>query len=331
MAGPRLAIYGAISANVGIAATKFVVAGITGSSAMLSEGVHSSVDTFNGVLLLVGIRLSQRPATPEHPFGHGKELYFWSLIVAVLIFGLGGGVSFFEGVQHIRHPQPMRDPTWNYVVLAAAALFEGLSFAVALRQFLKQAGTTPFWEALHRSKDPTTYTVLAEDAAALVGLAIAAIGIALSHRLNMPELDGVASLLIGVLLAGVATLLTWESRGLLIGEGVRPETARAIRGIALAQPKVRDVGRVLSMYVGPDDALVTMDLDFDDATTAAEAADAITNVERQVRERFPMIKRLFIESGSAAVQQRWSRPDAIRLPNVPPTFDGPTSDVSSPP
>lgn len=176
---------------------------------MLSEGVHSAVDTCNGVLLLVGIRLSQRPATPEHPFGHGKELYFWSLIVAVLIFGLGGGVSFFEGVQHMRHPEPMRDPTWNYVVLA-------------------------------------------EDAAALAGLAIAAVGIALSHRLNMPLLDGAASVLIGLLLAGVATLLTWESRGLLIGEGIRPETAQAIRDLALAQPGVRDAGRVLSMYVGPD-------------------------------------------------------------------------------
>ena len=160
---------------------------------MLSEGVHSAVDTFNGVLLLVGIRLSQRPATLEHPFGHGKELYFWSLIVAVLIFGLGGGVSFFEGVQHIRHPEPPQDPTWNYVVLAAAAMFEGISFSIALRQFLEQAGTTPFWKAVHRSKDPTTtYTVLAEDAAALAGLAIAAVGIALSHKLNMPALDGAA-------------------------------------------------------------------------------------------------------------------------------------------
>jgi len=314
MAGSKLAIYGAIGANVAIAVTKFTVAGITGSSAMLSEGVHSAVDTFNGLLLLVGIRLSQRPATPEHPFGHGKELYFWSLIVAVLIFGLGGGVAFFEGVQHIRHPEPMRDPTWNYVVLAAAALFEGISFSIALRQFLKQAGATPFWEAVHRSKDPTTYTVLAEDAAALAGLTIAAIGIALSHSLDMPVLDGAASVLIGLLLAGVATLLTWESRGLLIGEGIRPETAQAIRDLALAQPSVRDVGRVLSMYVGPDDVLVTMDLDFDEGTDAAKAAAAIGKVEQQVRARFPMIRRLFIESGSAPVQQRWSRPDAVRPP-----------------
>jgi cation diffusion facilitator family transporter len=309
-----LAIYGAIAANVAIAVTKFVVAGITGSSAMLSEGIHSAVDTFNGILLLVGLRLSRRPATPEHPFGHGKELYFWSLIVAVLIFGLGGSVSFYEGVQHIRRPEPLRDPTWNYVVLAAAALFEGSSFFIALRQFLRQSGKAPFWEALHRSKDPTTYTVLAEDSAALVGLVIAAIGIALSHGLNMPELDGAASLFIGVLLAGVAVVLIRESRGLLIGEGIRPETAQAIRSIALAQPKVRDVGRVLSMYIGPDDALVTMDLDFDEGTAAAEAATAIGHVERQVRERFPMIKRLFIEAGAAASQHRWSRPDSTQMP-----------------
>jgi cation diffusion facilitator family transporter len=313
----KLAIYGAIAANVAIAVTKLVVAGITGSSAMLSEGIHSSVDTFNGVLLLVGIRLSQRPATPEHPFGHGKELYFWSLIVAVLIFGLGGGISFYEGLMHIRHPVPLHDPTWNYAVLGAAVIFEGISFAIALRQFLKLAGATPFWQAIHRSKDPTTYTVLAEDSAALVGLVIAAVGIALSQALQMPALDGAASVLIGILLAGVAGLLAWQSRGLLIGEGIRPETARAIREIALAQPGVRDVGRVLSMYVGPDDALVTMDLDFDEGTAAADAALAMAEVGRRVRERFPMIQRLFIESGSTSAPQRWQRPDAIRsLPDA---------------
>src|ERR1700704_6091290 len=256
MAKSKVAVYGAIAANVAIAVTKFVVAGMTGSSAMLSEGIHSAVDTFNGVLLLVGLKLSQRPATPEHPFGHGKELYFWSLIVAVLIFGVGGGLSFYEGVLHIRRPEPLRDPMWNYIVLGVAAVFEGSSFAIALRQFLKEAGNNPFWEALHRSKDPTTYTVLAEDFAALIGLAVAALGIGLSHRFNKPELDGAASIAIGLLLAGVAVALIRESRSLLIGEGIRPETARAIRKIALEQPNVRDVGRVLSMYVGPDDVLV---------------------------------------------------------------------------
>ena len=293
MAGSKVAIYGVIAANVAIAVTKFAVAGVTGSSSMLSEGIHSAVDTFNGGLLLIGLKLSQRPATPEHPFGHGKELYFWSLIVAVLIFGLGGGVSFYEGVQHIRHPEPLRDPLWNYIVLAAAAVFEGASFTIALRQFLKEAGSTPFWEALHRSKDPTHYTVLAEDAAALMGLLVATVGIALSHWLAMPALDGVASLVIGVLLAGVAILLIRESHGLLIGEGIRPETARAIRSLALAQPAVRDVGRVLSMYIGPDDVLVTMDLDFADGTQAAEA-------------------------GAAPGQQRWSRPDSTQPASAAP-------------
>jgi len=232
----------------------------------------------------------------------------------VLIFGLGGGVSFYEGVLHIRHPEPMHDPVWNYIVLSVAGVFEGASFAVALRQFLKQSGDTPFWEALHRSKDPTTYTVLAEDSAALVGLAVAATGIALSHRFDMPELDGAASLVIGLLLAGVAVALILESRELLIGEGIRPETARAIRSMALGQPRVRDVGRILSMYIGPDDVLVTVDLDFDDGTAAVDAAAAIAAVELQVRERYPMIKRLFIEAGAVPAQLRWSRPDSTQAP-----------------
>jgi len=302
MAESKVAIYGAIGANVAIAATKFVVAGITGSSAMLSEGIHSAVDTFNGVLLLVGIRLSQRPATPEHPFGHGKELYFWSLIVAVLIFGLGGGVSFYEGIQHIRKPEPMRDPTWNYVVLALAFVFEGTSFLIALRQFRAQARGVPFWRALGQSKDPTTYTVLAEDSAARIGLAVAALGIYLSHRFGMPELDGAASVVIGLLLAGVAVLLIGQARGLLIGEGIRPETARAIRSLAMEQPSVSDVGHVLSMYIGPDEVLAIVDVNFKEGTATGEAADAITAIEGQVRARFPMIRRLFIEASEAPVE-----------------------------
>jgi len=306
VAESKIAIYGAIGANVAIAATKFVVAGITGSSAMLSEGVHSAVDTFNGVLLLVGLHLSKRPATPEHPFGHGKELYFWSLIVAVLIFGLGGGVSFYEGVQHIRQPEPMRDPTWNYVVLAAAALFEGTSFLIALRQFRAQARGLPFWQALDRSKDPTTYTVLAEDSAALVGLAVAALGIYLSHALNMPELDGVASVIIGLLLAGVAVVLVAQARGLLIGEGIRPETARAIRAMAMEQECVEEVGHILSMYIGPDEVLVIVDVNFKDDTPTGEAADAIAAIEKQARARFPMIRRIFIEASEAPVPARTS-------------------------
>lgn len=297
MSESKVAIYGAIAANVAIAVTKFVVAGVTGSSAMLSEGIHSAVDTFNGILLLVGVKLSKRPATDEHPFGHGKELYFWSLMVAVLIFSLGGSISFYEGVQHMRHPEPMTDPIWNYIVLGAAAVFEGISFAIALRQFFRESKDRPFWKSLHGSKDPTTYTVLAEDSAALIGLVIAACGIWASHRFDRPELDGAASVLIGLLLAGVAVLLVRESYGLLIGEGIRPETAVEIRRLALAHPGVENVGRILSMYMGPDEVLVTIDLDFEGGTGTDAAGDVIAALGAEVRSRYPMIKRLFIEAG----------------------------------
>jgi cation diffusion facilitator family transporter len=295
MAESPTAVYGAVAANLAIAVTKFSVAGITGSSAMLSEGVHSLVDTGNGVLLLVGHKLSRRPATAEHPFGHGKELYFWSLIVAVLIFGLGGGASVYEGIVHMRHPGPVRDATWNYVTLGAAAVFEGASFYVALRQFLAEAGDRPFWRALHLSKDPTVYTVLAEDAAALAGLAVAAAGIWLGQRLGMPVLDGAASVVIGLLLAGVAVLLVRESRGLLIGEGLQAHTTQAIRELAAGDAAVRAVGPVLSMYIGPQDVLVTFDVEFDDSTDATDIERAIDRIERAVRERFPKIRRIYIE------------------------------------
>lgn len=304
MADSKVAIYGAIAANVAIAVTKFVVAGITGSSAMLSEGIHSAVDTLNGVLLLVGLKLSQRPATAEHPFGHGKELYFWSLIVAVLIFGLGGGISFYEGVQHIRRPEPMRDPTWNYIVLAAATVFETASLGIALRQFIRQKAGRPFWSSLLRSKDPSSYTVLAEDSAALAGLLVAAAGIYLSHRFDMPELDGAASVLIGLLLAGVAVLLISQSRSLLIGAGIRPETSREIRAIALARPGIAGVGEILSMYVGADDVLVTIDLDFENGTDTTEAAATLSVIRREVQARYPMIKRFFIEPRTPPADQR---------------------------
>lgn len=295
MAESRVVIYGAIAANVAIAVTKFVVAGLTGSSAMLSEAIHSAVDTGNGALLLVGMKLSERPATPEHPFGHGKELYFWSLIVAVLVFGLGGGVSFYEGIVHMRHPVPLEDPTWNYIVLAGAAVFEGTSFTIAWRQFAKQRGQTPFWRALRSSKDPTTYTVLAEDAAALTGLAVAAIGIFASHELGRPEIDGAASLVIGLLLAGVAMLLIYAARGLLIGEGIQPETAREIRAIACAEPGVHRVGPIRSMYIGPEEVLVTLDASVDPAMPAGELAQTIQRIERRVRERFERVRRIYIE------------------------------------
>ena len=295
MAESRTAIYGALAANVAITITKFIVAGITGSSAMLSEGIHSLVDSGNSLLLLLGEHRSEQPASAQHPFGHGKELYFWSLIVAVLIFGAGGAVSFWEGVLHVRNPNALEDPFWNYVVLGCAAVFEGASFTVAFRQFTRERGATPFWHALRSSKDPATYTVMAEDSAALVGLALAAIGIFASHALDMPRLDGAASIAIGLLLAGVAVLLMRESRGLLVGEGVKPETASEIQDIARSAPGVREVGRVLSMYVGPEDVLVTFAVTFAPEMPASELARTIKQIERTVRERFPKVQRIFVE------------------------------------
>jgi divalent metal cation (Fe/Co/Zn/Cd) transporter len=213
----------------------------------------------------------------------------------VLIFGLGGGISFYEGVLHVREPIELKDPMWNYVVLACAAVFEGASFTISLRQFNSQRTTTPIWEALRASKDPANYTVLAEDFAALVGLAVAAIGIYLSHLLDMPQLDGVASMVIGLLLAGVAVLLIRESRGLLVGEGVKPETAEIIRTIAREEPDVQHAGPVLSMYIGAEEVLVTFDVTFDGNTPAHRVVEAIRRIEGRIRERFPKIQRIYIE------------------------------------
>ena len=289
-----LVIYGAIAANVAIALTKFVVAGITGSSAMLSEAVHSTVDTGNGLLLLWGLNRSRRPPNATHPFGHGRDLYFWSLIVAVLIFGLGGGVSFYEGVSHVRHPQPLQAPFWNYVVLGAAFVFEGMSFTIAWREFRQQAKGRPLWKALRLSKDPTTYTVLAEDGAALAGLVVAATGIALARALDRPEIDGLASMLIGLLLAGVAVLLAREARGLLIGEGVQPQTAAVIVELARQHEEVVATGPLRTMYIGPDEALLTLELRFRSDVSAARAAQVTDTLRAAIRERYPMLTRVHL-------------------------------------
>jgi cation diffusion facilitator family transporter len=296
VAGSRIAVYGAIAANVAIAVTKFTVAGITGSSAMMAEGIHSAVDTGNGALLLVGLRLSEREATPEFPFGHGKELYFWSLIVAVVIFGVGGVTSAWQGVLHVIDPPHIRDPGWNYLVLALAAVFEGASFTIALRAFRREAGTRPFWQALHASKDPTTYTVLAEDSAALVGLAFAAAGVFASTTFDIAIADGAASIAIGALLAGVAIVLIREARGLLIGEGIRPETAVDIRTLIGENPVVRRVARPLSMYIGPDEVLLTVDVEFDPDAPASAVAAAVASMEDAIRARYPKITRIYIEA-----------------------------------
>ena len=308
MGGSRAVVYAAMGANIAIAALKFAMGLLTGSSAMLSEGVHSTVDAGNDVLLLTGMRLSRRAATPEHPFGHGKEVFFWGLIVAMLIFGVGGGVSAFEGVRRILHPEPIGNPLWAFVVLAAAAIFEGISFAVALRNFLRQIGDRPFLKALHTSKDPAAYTVLAEDAAALLGIVVAAAGIGISYGLDMPRADGVASVLIGILLAAVAVFLIAEARGLLIGEGIRAEGVRDIRRLVLSDRRVKSVGALLSMYIGPDEVLLTLDVEFGQEQTTDDIVDAVRDIQHSIQKRYPKIRRIYVQAdggaGSDATRRR---------------------------
>lgn len=293
----RVAIFAAIVANLVIAVTKFLAAFFSGSSAMLSEGIHSLVDTGNGALLLLGFRRSQRPADPQHPFGHGKELYFWSLIVAILIFALGGGMSVYEGVTHLSHPQ-LHDPTWNYVVLGIAFVFESISSFLAFKAFRKEMRGQGIFKTIQASKDPTSFTVLFEDTAALLGLIVAFLGIWLGHLLNNPYLDGVASIVIGLILASVAALLAYETKGLLIGESVDPETLAEIRSIAAADETVEEVRKSLTMHFGPQEVLLTLDIRFKQDLSAQQITQAINRIEANLRARQPHIRHLYIEAKS---------------------------------
>jgi cation diffusion facilitator family transporter len=301
----KLAIYAAIGGNFAIAVMKFAAAVFTGSAAMLSEGIHSLVDTGNGGLLLLGIHKSKRPADATHPFGYGKELYFWSLIVAVLIFGLGGGISIYEGILHLLHPTPLQDPTWSYVVLGLAIVFEGIVFVIALRAFqdLREENES-IWQAIKTSKDPTTFIVLLEDAAALLGLVAAFGGIFLAHYFNNPYLDGAASVLIGVILATVAVFLAYESKGLLVGEGTDAKTLESIRQLTEADPGVRKVVNPLTMHFGPRTVLLTVDIEFDRKLSALEVEEAVDRLELGIRSQHPDIKHIYIEAGAISTSGR---------------------------
>lgn len=293
-------IYAAIIGNLAIAVAKFVAATVTGSSAMFSEGVHSLVDTGNGLLLLLGIRQSRLPPDREHPFGRGKELYFWSLIVAILIFAVGGGISIYEGITHLQHTVPLTDPAWSYAVLAFAIVAEGIAWTIAFREFRRVKGSAGYLAAIRRSKDPTTYVVLLEDTAAMLGLIAAFVGIYLGHALGIPALDGIASLVIGAILAGVAIFLAHECKGLLIGEGVDAETLESIRAIVDGDPAVASLRRSLSMHLGPYDALLTMEIEFAPALAASEVAAAIDRLDRRIRETHSHIRYVFVEAQSIA-------------------------------
>jgi cation diffusion facilitator family transporter len=289
-----IVLYGALTANVGIGIAKFVAAGITGSSSMLAEGFHSCVDSLNQVLLLYGQHRAQRPPDAVHPFGYGRELYFWAFIVALLIFTVGAGVSFYEGFEHIAHPEPMRDPTVNYVVLAIAILLEGTSWFIALREFGKAKGDIGWWQAVRRSKDPAGFIVLFEDSAAVVGLLIAGAGVYASHALGRPELDGYASVAIGCVLATVAVFLAREAKGLLIGEPANPALIRQVHATVDGHPAIASVNHVRTVHTAPESVFVAISADFHDQVTMGEGEALIEELEAKLKAALPVISSIYI-------------------------------------
>ena len=309
--GSRIAVVAAIIGNLLIAIIKFIAAAISGSSAMIAEGIHSLVDTANGVLVLHGMKRARRPADETHPFGHGKALYFWTVIVAISIFAIGGGMSLYEGISYIRHITPdaeMGDPTAAYIVLAISFVIEGIVFTVAIRHFLRAKGETGAWKFIQQTKDPSLYTVVLEDSAALLGLIFAFLGIFLGHLLHNPYLDGVASIAIGLLLMSVAGILASRSKGLLLGEGVNPGQLEDIRRRVESDPAVERAGDILTMYLGPHDLLVNMGVSFTPGTTAEQMHEAIRRIEADLRSAYPETNRVYIEAESLPAGERVTPP-----------------------
>ena len=304
MVKSRASIYSALLANVLIAVTKFIAGAYTQSSSMISEGIHSIVDTVNEFLLLYGLKRSKKPPDKLRPFGYGKELYFWSFIVSILIFGLGGGLSIYQGIIHIAHPEPLGDPTWNYVVLCFSVLFEGTSFVIALRQFNQARGDIPFWEAVVKSKDPSSFLVLFEDGAAVLGLTIVFVLMRCSHAFDMPVLDGVASVMVGLLLVFVSLILARESRSLLMGEGIAPATQQKIIALAEKDEAVLKVGNVLSTYESPDEVLLMLIVYFKPDLDTEEITNAIERVRKNIKEAFELVEFVIIQPQATPLPEK---------------------------
>lgn len=297
----KIVVYAALFGNLAIALVKFVAAYITNSSAMLSEAIHSVVDTLNEILLLYGMKKAEQRPDALHPFGYGRELYFWAFIVALMVFALGAIVSIYQGIQHIIHPEEMQDPMINYVVLGIAILCEGFSWFVALKTFRKMKGKMGYFEAFRRSKDPTTFTVLFEDTAALIGLFIALTGIFLAHQLNIPELDGAASILIGVVLAVSAWLLARETKGLLLGETADPRLRENVLNIAQQDAAVYSANGVLTEQMGAHQVIASLSLEFKDDLTSDEIEACVNRIEVQIKQLHPEIITLFVKPQTKAV------------------------------
>jgi len=294
MASSKKAIYAAIVGNLAISISKFVGAAISGSAAMLSEGIHSLVDTGNGGLLLLGLKRGSRPPDAKHPFGYGKEVYFYTLMVAVLIFGLGGGVSIYEGIRHILHPAEPGDPTVSYIVLLLAIVFEAVVWWIAWKEFKSAKGTSSSWDFIRGTKDPTLFAVLFEDTAALAGLVVALGGLYFSRALEMPVLDGAASVTIGVILCVVASVLLYESKGLLVGEPLHPAIEGQISDLTIGVDGIDNVGKMMSMHVGPDRVLLSLEVSMADLETD-EVERVIERVESRIRQEFPEVRQIFVE------------------------------------
>ncbi len=299
-ASSKKAIYAALIGNGLIAISKFVAAVFTGSSAMLSEGIHSVVDTFNQVLLLYGLKRARKPPDEDFPFGHGKEVYFWSFVVAILIFAVGAGVSMYEGVLHIIHPSPVTNPTMNYIVLGMAALFEGGAWFFALREFSRAKGKWGYFEAVKKGKDPSMFVVLFEDSAAMLGIIVAFLGIWLGQITGNPYYDGIASVIIGIILGGTAVWLAYETKGLLIGESANREIVRNIRKVITSTGDVDKVHEILTMHMGPDFILVNVSVDFRNDLSADQLERRVARIDQDLKLRFPQIKRVFIEAEARA-------------------------------
>ena len=294
--GSKKVIYAALAGNTLIALTKFTAAFVTGSSAMLSEGIHSLVDTGNQVLLLHGLKQAKKPADERFPFGHGKEIYFWSFIVAILIFALGGGISIYEGIRHLQHPEPMSQVYINYIVLGLAMLFEGAAWFFAWKEFTRTKGKWGYIEAIQRGKDPSLFVVLFEDSAAMLGLLVALLGVGLSQATGILYFDGAASIIIGLILLGTAVWLAYETKGLLIGESANLDVVHGIKTILQAFPQVEHLNEVLTMHMGPDYILVNISVDFRDDIPTGEMENVIADIDRAIKQQFPLVKRIFIEA-----------------------------------
>lgn len=291
-------IFAALAGNSLIAITKFIASSMTGSSAMLSEGIHSLVDTGNQVLLLYGMKQAEEPASEEFPFGHGKEIYFWSFVVAILVFALGAGVSLYGGIKHIMHPEEINSFLVNYIVLGLAIIFEGAAFMFALKEFKKVKGQLTYMEAVKQGKDPSIFVVLFEDGAALLGLIVALFGILLVQFTGIAIFDGIASVVIGVILAVTAILLARETKGLLIGESADPEIVKAIHDMVSEIDPIERTNEVLTMHMGPNYILVNVSADFSSDASSDDVEGSIAELDKQIKKRFPNVKRIFVEAES---------------------------------